>query len=203
MNAIILIILIAVALIAGQILLTKKKEPANTSPVQQPQQPSQKKTYNPIYLARLAEVKRQAELRGDSDTVLSVMNMTYDGPLPTMKPDGTFTDLSSTIISYPTAGINFRRGLGEYVGDFIGYLKPEPKNKYDHNAIAIHHSDGKHLGYIPADDTDDVRSLNISFPVPIWGEIEEDFDYDENRRYYRGIIYIEVPKHNSIQNFTR
>ena len=164
-------------------------------------QPPQK-TYSATYLLRLAEVKRQAEARGDDATVQSVLNMTYDGPLPVMKPDGTFADLSSTIISYPTAGINFRRGLGEYVGDFIGYLKPEPKNKYDHNAIAIHHSDGKHLGYIPADDTDAVRDLSIPFPIPIWGEIEEDYDEYEDRIYYRGVIYIEVPKNNSIQNFT-
>lgn len=194
MNAIIIIILFAAALIAVPVWLTKKKEPMKTSPTPEPAHTSQSsKTYSPVYLARLAEVKRQAEARGDTAAVQAVLDMTYDGSLPTMKPDGTFTDLRSSILSYNIAGINFRKGLKDYVGEFIGYLKPEPKNKYDHDAIAIHHSDGKHLGYIPADYTDAVRGLHLQFPIPVWGDIEEDYDYDNNRRYYRGIIYIEVP----------
>ena len=193
MDAIILIILFAVALIAVPVWLTKKKEPAKTSPTpEQAHTPQSSKTYSPVYLARLAEVKRQAEARGDTATVQAVLNMTYDGPLPTMKPDGGFTDLQSTILTYNIVGINFRRGLSNYIGDFIGYIQPEPKNQYDPNAISIHHSDGKHLGYIPADYTDAVRDLHIPFPISVWGVIEEDYDYDDNRRYYRGTIYIEV-----------
>ena len=186
-------IIILLIIVLAYFLIRQYKQITNAKTEKEDEVQPQQKTYNPVYLARLAEVKRQAEVRGDTATVEAVLNMTYDGPLPTMKPNGTFTDLSSMIINYPTSGINFRRGLGEYVGDFIGYLEPEPKNKYDHKAIAIHHSDGKHLGYIPADDTDDVRAMNLPFPIPIWGEIEEDYDYDERRRFYRGTIFIEVP----------
>lgn len=184
---IIIVIIIAIALIIT-IISSGKKEPANNAQAQQ-----QPKTYNRVYLLRLAEVKRQAEARGDEATVAAVLNMTYDGPLPTKKQDNTFTDLRSQIISYDIAGINFRRGLRNYVGSFMGYLKPEPTNKFDENAIAIYHSEGKHLGYIHADRTDEIRALNLQFPIPIWGEIEEDYDFDENRRYYRGEIYIELP----------
>lgn len=192
----ILTAIIAAAGIIGLIIQLFKKTDdghpvkSTTRPVQS-QQP-QARSYHPVYLARLAEVKRQAEARGDTATVQAVLNMTYKGALPTMKPDGTFTDLRSTILSYKIAGINFRRGLRDYVGDFMGELRPEPKNKYDHNAIAIHHSDGKHLGYIHADETDDIRNLNIPFPITIWGEIEEDYDYDERRRFYRGNIFVEA-----------
>lgn len=187
------IIIILLIIVLSYFLVRHYKQITNAKTAKNEKVRPQQKTYNPIYLARLAEVKRQAESRGDTATVQSVINMTYKGPLPTMKPDGTFTNLQSSILTYNIAGINFRRGLSNYIGDFTGELRPEPKNKYDHNAIAIHHSDGKHLGYIHADCTDEIRELNIPFPIPIWGEIEEDYDYDERRRFYRGTIFIEVP----------
>ena len=190
----IIIILISFLIIAAVFYVylhtSKREEPANASPAPPTSQLAKK--YHPVYLARLAEVKRQAEALGDAATVHSILTMTYNGPLPTMKPDGTFTDLRSSILSYNIAGINFRKGLRKYVGEFTGYLQPEPSNRYDPNAIAVHHFDGHHLGYIHADHTDEVRSINLPFPIPIWGEIEEDFDYDDRRRYYRGIIFIEV-----------
>ena len=42
-------------------------------------------------LMLLMEVKRQAEERSDEDTVNAVLNMTYDGPMPKQKPDGSYT----------------------------------------------------------------------------------------------------------------
>ena len=164
----------------------KQKQSSPTKPKEQ--------TYNPIYLLRLGEVKRRAEERGDTATVQAVLNMTYDGPLPKMKPDHTFVAEGSTVIEYSIAGINYRREISNYVGDLMGYIKPEPRNKYDPNAIAVHAFDGHHLGYIPADYTDDVRDLiQSSFPFPAWCDIAEDFDYDENRRYFRGTVYLEIP----------
>lgn len=192
MYKIILIIIFSIPIFVT-IFGRKRQKPTKEDVQNPPKLQEPEKTYHPIYLARIAEVKRQAEERGDTATVKAVLDMTYDGPLPTQKPDGSYTDLQSTILDYNIAGINFRRGLSNYIGDFTGELRPEPKNKYDHNAIAIHHSDGKHLGYIHADCTDEIRELNIPFPIPIWGEIEEDYDYDERRRFYRGTIFIEVP----------
>lgn len=133
-------------------------------------------------------------MRGDTATVQAVDNMTYTGPLPTRKPDMTFTAIGSVILDYNIAGINFRKGLSRYEGPFMGYILPEPFNAYDRNAIAIYHEDGKHLGYIPADETDDVRTLSLPFPITIWGEIERDYDFDERRTFYRGTIYLELPK---------
>ena len=181
-------LILAVLLIIFYVVRNNKKEKMAASSTQEPFKSTK---HNPVYLARLDEVKRQAEERGATATVQSIRDMKYKGPLPTMKPDGSFTDLQSKILTYNIAGINFRRGLENYIGDFMGYLNPEPKNQYDPNAIAIHHSDGKHLGYIHADNTDEVRNLHIPFPIPIWGKIEEDYDEDDDRIFYRGTISID------------
>ena len=176
------------------IILWNMDKPQKQEPAQQPKEPAkEKKTYSPYYLARLAEVKRLAEERGDTATVQAVNNMTYDGPLPVMKPNWTFCDIDSEIVNYKIAGINYQRGLKNYEGNFIGYLQPEPQNKYDPNAIAIHHRDGKLLGYIPADQTDEVREITSSqFPFEIFGDIEDNIDYDNNRHYHTGIIHLEI-----------
>lgn len=182
------IIIIAIALIALPIALTKND--SQQTPVHKKPQ----KTFEELLTEiKLAEVKRQAESAGDTATVQAVLDMNYKGQLPMEKPDGTYTSIYSDVISYSIAGINFRRGISKYVGEFMGYIEAEPKNKYDPNAIAIHASDGHHLGYIPADYTDDVRDLTRSaWPYPTWCEIEEDYDYDENRRYFRGNVYLEI-----------
>lgn len=93
------------------------------------------------------------------------------------------------------AGINYRKGIKNYVGTFEGKLIPEPNNEYDPNAIRIEHSDGHHLGYIPSDETDYLRNLvDNKFPVACKGEITEETDYDENRKYFQGIVYVEAPE---------
>lgn len=50
-----------------------------------------------------------------------------------------------------------------------------------------------HLGYIPADDTHEVRDLGLDFPIAVWGEIEECYDYERSRNYFQGLVYIDVP----------
>ena len=93
------------------------------------------------------------------------------------------------------AGINYRKGIKNYVGTFEGRLIPEPNNEYDPYAIRVEHSDGHHLGYIPSDETDYLRNLvDNKFPVTCKGEITEETDYDENRKYFQGIVYVEVPE---------
>ena len=87
--------IVAIIVVVFIILLNMDK-PQKQGPAQQPQEPAkEKKTYSPYYLARLAEVKRLAEERGDTATVQAVDNMTYDGPLPVMKPNWTFCDIDS------------------------------------------------------------------------------------------------------------
>lgn len=145
------------------------------------------------HLILLMEVKRQAEEHGDTDTVQAVLNMTYKGPLPQKKPDGSFSSIYANYLRCKIAGINYREGTEAYVGKFIGSLKPEPTNPHDKNAIAIYHQNGHHLGYIPAEDTDDVRALGLPFPIRVYGEIEENYDEEDDRKFFNGHILIEMP----------
>lgn len=152
-----------------------------------------KRKHDPLYLERMAEIKRQAEERGDMETVQAVLEDRYDQMVQerALKKQAEIA-AQYTTYNYNIAGINFRKGIRNYVGEFTGYLIPEPNNQYDHNAIAVHHSDGHNLGYIPADKTDDVRALHLRFPIPTRGKIVEDYDYDESRYYYRGNVLIEI-----------
>ena len=139
----------------------------------------------------LMEVKRQAELYGDTDTVNAVLNMTYDGQLPEKLPDGSYTSLYEEELSFNIAGINYREGIADYLGRSTGYIKPEPKNRHDPNAIAVYADDGHHLGYIPATDTYEVHSLRLRFPIPVSVDIEECYD-DDDRQFYVGEVTFQV-----------
>ena len=142
-------------------------------------------------LMLLMEVKRQAELYGDTDTVQAVLNMTYDGPMPEQQPDGSYSRIYE-LQDYNIAGINYRENVAAYLGDFEGYLKPDPDNEHDHNAIAVYAQDGHHLGFIPAGCTDNIRALCLPFPIAITGTIEQEHDEDENRDYFVGTVYLYV-----------
>lgn len=144
--------------------------------------------------ALLAEVKRQAEEHNDQDTIRAVLNNTYNGPMPELKPDGSYTYIYATYLRFKIAGINHRKRIRDYVGKCRGYIQPEPTNKYDQNAIAIYAEDGHHLGYIPQADTQEVRNLGMPFPINVYCEIEEDYDYDDSRRFFVGHILIEQPE---------
>ena len=149
------------------------------------------------YTSLIGEVLRQAKERGDSETEQQALNMTYEGTMPHKKPDGTYTSIYNPVLDFNIAGINFRRGIKNYVGTFFGYLKPEPYNEFDKDAIAIHHSDGHKLGYIPQNMTNDIRDCGLPFPIKIWGDIEEDYDYDEKRLFFRGTVWMEIPDLNA------
>ena len=144
--------------------------------------------------ALLAEVKRQAEEHNDKYTIQAVLNNTYNGPMPELKPDGSYTSIYVTYLRYKIAGINHRKRISDYVGKSKGYIQPEPKNKFDPNAIAIYAEDGHHLGYIPQAETQEVRDLGLTFPIDVYCEIEEDYDYDDSRRFFVGYILIEQPE---------
>lgn len=144
--------------------------------------------------ALLEEVKRQAEEHNDKYTIQAVLNNTYNGPMPELKPDGSYTSIYVTYLRFKIAGINYRKRIMDYVGKCKGYIQPEPKNKYDPNAIAIYAEDGHHLGYIPQADTQEVHDLGMPFPINVYCEIEEDYDYDDSRRFFVGHILIEQPE---------
>lgn len=94
---------------------------------------------------------------------------------------------------FSIAGINYYHEIDKYIGNFDGRLIPEPNNEYDPNAIRIEHSDGHHLGYIPSNQTEYLRGLvKNTFPVSCTGHITEEVDLEENRKYYQGVIYVEI-----------
>jgi len=164
-------------------------EPA-AQPVEQPQT-DEELIGNVQKMMLLMEVKRQAELYGDTDTVHAVLNMTYDGPMPEQQPDGSYSRIYE-LQDYNIAGINYRENVAAYLGDFEGYLKPDPENEHDPNAIAVYAYDGHHLGFVPAACTDYIRSLGRSFQLPITGTITQEHDDIEDRYYFEGTFFIYV-----------
>ena len=189
---IVFIVFVAIIVIAVKIVKRNSAPDAVAQPSQD------KPQHGWQYMSLIGEVKRQAEERGDNETVQECLNLTYDEQMPIRKPDGSYTSIYNPIWDFNIAGINFRKGIKKYVGEFFGYIQPEPTNEYDPDAIAIYHSDGHHIGYIPADFTDDIRELGFSFPLQVFGYIEEDYDDDDKRHYFRGTVYIEIPDANRL-----
>jgi len=144
-------------------------------------------------LMLLMEVMTQAKRYGDEATVQAVSNMTYDGPLPEKLPDGSYTRLYE-LQDYNIAGINYRENIAAYLGDFNGYIKPDPDNEHDPNAISVHAEDGHLLGFIPAACTNYIRSLCLPFPIRVTGTIEQEHDEIDNRYYFVGTVYFYVLK---------
>jgi hypothetical protein len=148
------------------------------------------------YIERMADAKLRAEQIGDKEAVQAILEDRYDelvqqralkkraSTMPTKRECAVVAVAHGFNIS----GINYRKNIAKYVGTFEGYLTPEPTNQFDKNAIAIFHNDGHHLGYIPADSTDDIRYLGMKFPIMIYGEIG--CDYDGSHRYFHGTVYI-------------
>lgn len=156
--------------------------------------------HNDLFMERIAEAKRKAEEQGDTEALQAIEEDRYDQlmqeraekhPLYIKIPQtASVSTKPIPQYTYDIAGINYRKGIADYVGDFSGYLKPQPSNRHDPNAIAIYHHDGHHLGYIPAFETANVRALHRPFPIPITGHIDEAYDDYEDRRFYVGVVYI-------------
>ena len=151
---------------------------------------------NAARLIAMTEMLNQAKAVGDDFTVESIQRNIYHGELPT-ESYGQWSSMYDNLMIVKIAGINYRGNLSAYVGKFKGVLKPEPKNDYDPNAIMIKCEDGKHLGYVPEDETEDVRAFigadGVDFlPYRIEGEIEEceDFDDDNERKFFVGRVYV-------------
>ena len=62
-------------------------------------------------------------------------------------------------LEFEIAGMSYRGDLGDYTGEHVGTLEPEPDNPYDANAIKILAEDGHHVGYVPKDMTGAVREF--------------------------------------------
>jgi hypothetical protein len=146
------------------------------------------------------ELRRQAEIMGDTDCVEQINNMTYRGPLPERRHDGAWTSVYDDLRILKIAGMQYRGNLSAYEGNFRGVLVPEPKNEYDPFAIMVKVEDGKHVGYIKEEQTDMVRTWvgaeqlgtdepTIFKPYRICGTITSKEDYD-NKKSFDGCVYI-------------
>lgn len=180
-----------------------------------PSQPEDKSMRCTGYSERMVQAKQIAERQGDTEALQAIERGEYDQLLirrakerkddaemlvkmPTKKNTQRHSPNYSTssdyylYLDYPIAGISYREGIEDHIGSFRGYLKEEPTNRHDPNAIAVYNHNGHHLGYIPAVQTEDVRGLKLPFPIPITGYIEEAEGCVGP--YFRGEIHIEHPK---------
>ena len=140
----------------------------------------------------LKMARRRAVESGDTEAVQAIYNGTYKELLEQRAVDRESKIAPGIeIYQYSIAGINYRKRIAAYIGRSTGYIKPEPSNRNDPNAIAVYAKDGHHLGYIPATDTYEVHSLRLRFPTPVSVDIEECYDADD-RRFYVGEVTIKV-----------
>ena len=140
----------------------------------------------------LVFARQHAEQIGDTEAVQAIDNGTYKELLE-HRAAARESKIAPgiEIYQYSIAGINYRKGIATYLGRSTGYIKPEPTNRHDPNAIAVYADDGHHLGYIPATDTYEVHALRLHFPIPVSVDIEECCD-DDDRRFFVGEVSFQV-----------
>ena len=144
----------------------------------------------------LAFARQHAEQIGDTEAVQAIDNGTYKELLEHRAADRELKIAPGIeIYQYSIAGINYRKGIAAYLGSSTGYIKPEPTNRHDPNAIAVYAEDGHHLGYIPATDTYEVHSLRLHYPITVSIDIKECYDADD-RRFYVGEVSFQVKTKN-------
>ena len=142
-------------------------------------------------MRRLTEAMIQAKAAGHDDDYEAIMNGTYRGPLPEPRDDGGYLSIYDDLRILKIAGINYRQGIIRYMGRVMSALVPEPANEFDPNAIKIVAEDRHHLGYVPTDQTDFVRSLTEeSFPYRCECHIYQAEDEDDGHKFFYGFVYI-------------
>lgn len=109
-----------------------------------------------------------------------------------------FTDKSLGSKKIKEEGFTFVEGFPYlYKKEFenLVYLKPEPTNQADPNAIAIYLKDGSHIGYVPKEDTGAIREaidLNNKYETKLilyQGVKRYGFRYDFSEVYADLILY--------------
>lgn len=138
-----------------------------------------------------AEAMIQSMAVGDDATYQAIMNGSYQGPWPERRGDGGWLSIYDNLRILKIAGINYRQGINRYTGRVMAALVPEPQNEFDPNAIKIVAEDRHHLGYVPTDQTDFVRSLtDESFPYRCECHIYQGDDEDDGHKFFYGFVYI-------------
>lgn len=142
-------------------------------------------------MTRKCQALIQADIVGDIKTINAINDNSYNGPLPEKRSDGGFLSIYDNLRILKIAGINHRQGINRYIGRVECALVPEPQNEYDPNAIKVVASDRHHLGYIPSDMTDFVRSIaGEEFPMRCTCFIDEVEDEYDGHKFYVGYVYI-------------
>lgn len=140
-------------------------------------------------MKRKAELLIQSKIVGDDKTYQSLMNDTYDGPLPEDIGGGRYLSLYDNLRILKIAGINHRQGINRYMGRVMCDLVPEPYNEFDPDALKIVAKDKHHIGYVPSDQTDFVRSMaDGTFPYPCEAHVYE--SEEDGRKFFYGFVYI-------------
>lgn len=163
-----------------------------SKPTQTQKQPSDEELLaNARLLIQKSEVLIQANLVGDQATADAINANTYNGPLPERRADGGWLSIFDNLRILSIAGINHRQGIDRYTGRVECALVPEPTNEFDPDAIKIVAEDSHHLGYIPSNQTDFVRSLTANeFPYRCIAFIEEREDEVDRHQFFVGHVYI-------------
>lgn len=142
-------------------------------------------------MTRKCQALIQANIVGDIKTINAINDNSYNGPLPEKRSDGGFLSIYDNLRILKIAGINHRQGIGRYIGRVECALVPEPQNEFDPNAIKVVASDRHHLGYIPSDMTDFVRSMaGEEFPMRCTCFIDEIEDEFDGHKFFVGYVYI-------------
>ena len=146
---------------------------------------------NSQLMIRKAEALIQAGIVGDQKTVDAINADTYDGPLPEKRDDGGWLSIYDDLRILKISGINHRQGVSRYVGRVECALVPEPDNEFDPDAIKVMAEDSHHLGYIPSNQTDFVRSMaGDQFPYRCTAFIHDAEDEDDGHKFFVGHVYI-------------
>ena len=142
-------------------------------------------------LAQKTQLFIQAGIVGDQNVIGAINAGTYRGPYPEKRSDGGWLSVYDNLRILKIAGINHRKGIDAYIGRLDVALVPEPENEFDPNAIKIVAEDRHHLGYIPSDQTDLVRSMTANeFPYRCTAIIEQCEDEDDGHKFFVGFVYI-------------
>lgn len=77
-------------------------------------------------------------------------------------------DMNKDTLEAKISGLSFYIDFDDYTKYSIegGYIKAEPENNYDPNAIAIYHDSGKHIGYISKECIADVKEFTDGENAP-------------------------------------
>lgn len=124
-----------------------------------------------------------------------IMDGIYKGPWPEHIVGNFYTSLYPDILHLRIAGLNHREGINDLTGFYFdAILVLEPDNEHDPNAIKIICAeDGRHIGYIPAEATKQVREwANNNFPYPCFANIKKGQEWDKTI-YLFGFVNIYRP----------